>query len=95
MLLKFCTQYTSRFGKLISGHQTGKGIFVPIPKKGNAKQCSNYHAIVLISHASKVMFKILLARLRKYVNQELQDVQVGFRKGSRTGDQIANIHQMI
>ena len=72
-----------------------RSVFILIPKKGNAKQCSNYHTTVLISHASKVMLKILLARLQKYVNQELPDVQVGFRKGSRTGDQIANIHWMI
>ena len=59
--------------------------------KGNAKECSNYHTIALISHASKVMLKILQARLQKYVNRELPDVQAGFRKGRGTGDQIANI----
>jgi len=59
--------------------------------KGNAKECSNYHKIVLISHASKVMLKILQARLQQYVNQELPDVQAGFRKGRGTRDQIANI----
>ena len=63
----------------------------PIPKKGNAKECSNYHTIALISHASKVMLKILQARLQQYVNCELPDVQIGFRKGRGTGDQIANI----
>ena len=62
------------------------------PKKGNAKEHSNYHTIVLISHASKVMLKILQARLQQYVNQELPDVQAGFRKGRGTRDQIANIH---
>ena len=58
-----------------------KVIFIPIPKKGNAKECSNYHTIALISHASKVMLKILQARLQQYVNHELSDVQAGFRKG--------------
>ena len=61
------------------------------PKKGNAKECSNYRTIALISHASKVMLKILQARLQQYVSRELPDVQVGFRKGRRTRDQIANI----
>ena len=66
-------------------------VFVPIPKKGNAKECSNYHTIALISHASKVMLKILQARLQQYVKGELPDVQTGFRKGRGTRDQIANI----
>ena len=70
-------------------------VFIPIPKKGNAKECSNYHTIVLISHASKVMLKILQARLQQYVNCELLDVQAGFRKGRGTRDQIANIHWTI
>ena len=65
--------------------------FIPIPKTGNAKECSNYHTIELISHASKVMLKILQARLQLYVNRELPDVQAGFRKGKGTRDQIANI----
>ena len=65
--------------------------FIPIPKKSNAKECSNYHTIALISHASKVMLKILQARLQQYVNSELPDVQAGFRKGRETRDQIANI----
>ena len=65
-------------------------VFIPIPKKGNPKDCSNYCTIVLISHASKVMLKILQARLQQYVNQELPDVQAGFRKGRGTRDQIAN-----
>ena len=69
--------------------------FIPIPKKGNAKECSNYHTIALISHASKVMLKILQARLQQYVNRELPDVQAGFRKGRGTKDQIANIHWII
>ena len=66
--------------------------FIPIPKKGNAKECSNYHTILLISQASKVLLKILQARLQQYMNQELPDDQVGFRKGRGTRDQIANIH---
>jgi len=70
-------------------------VFIPIPKKGNAKECSNYHTIALISHASKVMLKILHARLQQYVNRELPGVQAGFRKGRRTRDQIANIHWLI
>ena len=65
--------------------------FIPIPKKGNAKECSNYHTIALISHASKVMLKILPASLQQYVNHELPDVQARFRKDRRTTDQIANI----
>ena len=70
-------------------------VFIPIPKKGNAKECSNYRTIALISHASKVMLKILQARLQQYVNQELPDVQAGFRKGRGTKDQIANNHWII
>ena len=69
-----------------------RSVFIPILKKGNAKECSNYCTIALISHTSKVMFKILQARLQHYVNQELPDVQAGFRKGRGTRDQIANIH---
>ena len=68
-----------------------RSVFIPIPKEGNAKECSNYLTIALISHASKVMIKILQARLQQYVNWELPDVQAGFRKGRRTRDQIANI----
>ena len=66
-------------------------VFIPTPKKGNAKECSNYRTIALISHASKVMLKILQARLQQYVNNELPDVVVGFRKGRGTRDQISNI----
>ena len=68
-----------------------RSVFIPIPKKGNAKGCSNYHTITLISHASKVILKILQARLQQYMNCELPDVQGGFRKGRGTRDQIANI----
>ena len=67
-----------------------RSAFIPIPKKCNAKECSNYHTIALISHASKVMLKILQARLQQYRNRELPDVQAGFRKGRGTRDQIAN-----
>ena len=72
-----------------------RSIFIPIPKKGNAKECSNYHTIALISHASKVMLKILQARLQQYMNHELPDVQAGFRKGRGTRDQTANICWII
>ena len=72
-----------------------RSVFIPIPKKGNAKECSDYRTITLISHASKVMLKILQARLQQYVNRELPDVQAGFRKGRGTRDQIANIHWIM
>ena len=72
-----------------------RSVFIPIPKKGNAKECSNYHTIVLISHASKVMLKILHARLQQYMNSELPDVQARFRKGRGTRDQIANIRWIM
>ena len=70
-------------------------VFTPIPKKGNAKECSNYRTIAVISHASKVMLKILQVRLQQYVNHELLDVQAAFRKGRGTREQIANIHWII
>ena len=92
MLHKCCTQYASKSGKLSSGHRTGKAqFFIPGPKKGNVKECSNYCTIAPISHASKVMLKILQARLQRYLNYELPDVQAGFRKGRGTRDQITNI----
>ena len=69
-----------------------RSVFIPIPKKGNAKECSNYHTVVVISHASKVMLKILQARLQQYMNHELPDVQVRFRKSRGTRQQVANIH---
>ena len=72
-----------------------RSVFIPITKKGNAKECSNYHTIALISHASKVIFKILQARLQQYVNHELPDVQASFRKGRGTRDHIANIGWII
>ena len=97
LLLKCGTQYASKFGKLSIGHRTGKGQFssFPIPKKDNAKEGPNYHTIVLISHASKRMLKILQARLQQYMNRQLPDVQVGFRKGRGTRDQIANVCWII
>ena len=72
-----------------------KILLIPVPKKGNVKECSNYRTIALISHASKVILKILQARLQQYMNCELPDVQAGFRKGRGTRDQIANIHWII
>ena len=72
-----------------------RSVFIPIPKKGSAKECSNYHPISLISHASKVTLKILQARLQQYMNREPPDVQAGFRKGRGTRDQISNIHWII
>ena len=72
-----------------------RSVFIPIPKKGNAQECSNYHTIALISHASKVMLKILQARLQQYVKNEHPDVQAGFRKGRGTRDQIVNIRWII
>ena len=72
-----------------------KSVFIPIPKKGNAKECSNYRTIALISHAGKIMLKILQASLQQYVNRELSDVQAGFRKARGTRDQIANIRWII
>ena len=92
MLSKCCTQYASKFGKTQQWPQDWRrSVFIPIPKKGNAKECSNYCTITLISHASKVMLKILQARLQQHVNRELPDVQAGFRKGRGTRNQIANI----
>ena len=72
-----------------------RSIFIPVPKKANAKECSSYHPIALISHASKVMLKIFQARLQLYVNHALPDVQAGFRKGTGTRDQTANICWII
>ena len=72
-----------------------RSVFIPIPKKGNAKECSNYHTIVFISHASKVVLKILQARLQQYMNHELPDVQSGFRKGRGIRNQAANISWII
>ena len=90
MLLMCCTQYASKFGKLSSGQELRKVSF-----HSNPKECANYHTITLISHASKVMLKILQARLQQYMNHELPDVQAGFRKGRGTRDQVANICWII
>ena len=94
MQLKCYTQHASKFEKLSSFSRPQdwkRSVFIPIPKKGNAKECANYRTIALISHASKVMLKILQARLQQYVNCELP----GFRKGRGTRDQIANIHWIM
>ena len=92
MLQKCCTQYVNKFGKLSSGHRTRKGsVFIPIPKKGNAKECSHYHTIALFSHASKVILKILQVRFQQHVNHGIPDVQDGFRKGRGTRYQIVNV----
>ena len=72
-----------------------RSVLIPIPKEGNAKECSNYRTIALISHDSKVTLKILQARLQQYMKRELPDVQAGYRKGRRTRDQIANIYWII
>ena len=90
-------QYASReIWKTQQGPQDWKrSVFIPVHKKENAKECSNYRKIALISHPSKVMLKIIQARLQQYVNCELPDVQAGFRKGRGTGDQIANIRWII
>ena len=85
-----CTQYASKFGKLSNDHRSGKRlVFIPIPKKGNAKECSN--TIAVISQASKIMPKALQAMLQQYINQELPDVQAGFRKGRGNRNQNTNI----
>ena len=91
MLWKCCTQYASKSGNLSSGHRTGKGQFSFQSQRKNAKECSNYHSIALILHASKVIVKIFQARLQQYVNWEFPDIQAGFRKGRGTRDQIPNI----
>ena len=94
MLWKCYTQYVRKFGKLSSGHRTGKGQF-SFPKKGHAKECLNYCTTVLILYASIVMLKTVQARLQQYANRELPDVQAGLRKGRGIRNQIANIHWII
>ena len=94
-MLKCCTQYASKFENLKQWLQDWKrSVFISIPKS-NAKECSEYHIIALISHASKVILKILQARLQQYMKHELSDVQAGFRKGRGTRDQIGNIYWII
>ena len=95
MLWKCRTQYASIWKTQQWPQDWKRSVFVPIPKKGNAKECSNYCTIALISHTSKVMLKILQVRLQQYVNWKLPDVQAGFRKGKRTRYQVANIHWTI
>ena len=90
MLWKCCIWKTQRWPQ-----NWKRTVFIPIPKKGNAKQCANYRTIAFISHASKVMLKIFQARLQQYMNQELLGVWAGFRKGRRARDQIANICWII
>ena len=91
MLGKCCTQYASKFGKLSSGHRTGKVSLHSNPKERQCQRMSNYSTIALISHTSKVMLKILQARLQQYVNHEFPAVQASFRKVRGTRDQIPNI----
>ena len=95
MLLKYYTQYASKFGKLSNGHRTGKGQFSLQSQRRAMPKSLNYHTIRLISHASKVMLNILQARLQLSMNPELPDVQAGFRKGRGIKDQIANICWII
>ena len=95
ILLKCCTLYVSKFGKQSSSHRIGKSVFLPIPKKGKAKECSDYHTIAFISHTSKVMLKIFQVRLQQYMNCELPDVQARFRKGRGITDQMTNICWII
>ena len=94
-ILKDGTVKASICQQLWNTQEWKRSVFIPIPKKDNAKEYSNYRTTVLISHASKVMLKILQARLQQYMNLELPDVQAGFRKGRGTRDQIANIHWII
>ena len=96
MLWKCCQQICQQIWKTQQWPQDWKrSVFIPIPKKGNAKECSNYHTVALISHASKVMLKSLQTRLQQYMNCELPDVRAGFRKGRWTRDLSANICWII
>ena len=94
-MLKCCTQYASKLGKLSSSHRTGKGQFSFQSLRKAMPKNAQYCTIALISQTTKVMLKILPARLQQYVNHELPDVQAGFGKGRGTRDQIANIHRII
>ena len=94
MLQKCYIQYASKFGKL-RPQDWKRSVFISIPKNGNAKKCSNYRTIELISYTSKVMLKILQAELQQYTNRELPDIQAGLRKGRRTRDQGANTHWIL
>ena len=95
MLWKCCTQYQQIWKTQQWPQDWKRSVFIPSPKKGSAKECSNYCTITLISHTSEVMLRILQARHQQYVNRELPDVQAGFREGRGTRDQIANIHWII
>src|SRR5574337_2223540 len=95
MLVKCCTQYASKFGKLSSGHRTGKGQFAFQCQRKAMPKNAHYRTMTLISRASKVMLKILQARLQQYVNCKLSDVQADFRKGKGTRDQITNIRWIM
>ena len=95
MLLKSCTECPQIWKTRQWPQDWKRSVFIPIPKKGNAKECSNYCTVALTSHVSKIMFKILQAKLQQCINQELPDVQAGFRKGRGTRNQIANIHWII
>ena len=86
MLLRCCIKHVNKFGKQQWAQDWKRSVFIPIPKKGNAKECSNYYTIALISHASEEMLKLLQARLQQCVNGELADVQTGFRKSRGTRD---------
>ena len=91
MLCRCCTQYASKSGKLSSGQDWKRSVFIPTPER----ECSNYRTTALVSHASKVMLNILQVRLPKYINCELPDVHAGFRKDRGTRDQMANIHWIM
>ena len=95
MLLKCCSHMSANLENSAVATVLERSFFIPIPKKSNAKECSSYHTFALISHASKVMLKILQARLHHYVNRKLGDVQTTFRKGREIKDQIANICWII
>ena len=95
MLLSSALNMSANLENLAMATGQENSIFILVPKKGNAKECSNCHTIGLISHASNAMLKVLQARLQQYVKQELTDVQAGFRKGRGTRDQISNIHWTI
>ena len=93
--MKVLHSVSQQFGKLSSGHRWKSSLFIPIPEKSNAKECSNYHTTVLISHASNIMPKIVQVRLQQYMNHEIPVAHAAFRKGRGTGDQIANIRWII
>ena len=95
ILQKFDLKYLCAYISIYHKEKISELGFTPIPKKGNAKECLNYHTITLISHTSKIMLKILQARLQQYVNSEFPDVQAGFRKGRGTRNQIVNVGKII